>query len=403
MNNLTSLEFNPVSILLILPVLIILISSIFTPFNRERIFNGFYSIVNNIEFIAALLIALLITKGILFDKNNAVFKYIYDLLPGTVKVSLAANNIYTYLCVAFIILIIVVLVIRLLTYPLYAHVFDSMANRIYRVINSLGSFSKRMISFICSIPKALVTLICISFILYFFSYYFTVPGLSKYINESKVLNAVYDTALKPVVASDIAKKIPVIINDRFNNQEMKNDQNIKIAENIRDKLGNYNIKVIQYFNGVTLDDAIKSTPEIDKLAVDLAKGENNDYNKCKKIYKWIVSNIKYDYEKARIIAKDTRNTQSGTIICYQTRKGICFDYSSLFISMCKANDIKVNLVTGLGYSGMAWGDHSWNQFYDKEQKRWVSVDTTFGVSGSNYFDTAKFSLDHKNGKIQGEW
>jgi len=397
-----NLEFNPVSIILIVPVVVILINSLFTPFTRERILNGFYSIVNNVEFIAALLIALFITRGILFDKNNAVFKYIYDLLPATVKTSLAANNIYTYLCVAFIILIIVVLVLRLITYPLYTRVFDDMAQSIYRSMNSLGSMTKRMISFLCSIPKALVTLICISFIFYFFSYYFTIPGFSRYIDESRVLNAVYSTALKPVIKSEIAKKIPVIINDKFN-QQTNNERNVKIAENIRDTLGNYNIKVIQYFNGVTLDDAIKSTPEIDKLAVDLAKSGKNDYEKSKKIYKWITTNINYDYEKARIIAKDASRTQSGTIVCYNTKKGICFDYSSLFVSMCRANGIKVSLVTGLGYSGMAWGDHSWNQFYYPEQKRWVNVDTTFGVSGSNYFDAEKFSLDHKNGKVQGKW
>lgn len=402
MDILNSLDLNPVNIILIVPVIVILISSLFTPFNRNRILSGFYSIVNNIEFIAALLIALFITKGILFDKSNAVFKYIYDLLPNSVKVSLAANNVYTYICAAFIILIIVVLVIRLVTYPLYAHVFDNLANRIYRSMNSLGSFTKRIISLLCSIPRALVTLICISFILYFFSYYFTVPGLSKYIDESKVLNVVYDTALKPVVDSDIAKKIPVIINDQFRNQDGNNAQNVKIAENIRDTLGNYNIKVIQYFNGVTLDDAVKSTPEIDKLAVDLAKGENNDYDKCKKLYKWITNNIKYDYDKAKLIAKETRNTQSGTIICYKTRKGICFDYSSLFISMCKANGIKVRLVTGLGYSGLAWGDHAWNQFYSIEDKEWINVDSTFGVSG-NYFNAARFSLDHKEAKVQAEW
>jgi len=399
---LTSLEFNPVSIILIVPVIVILISSLFMSFNRDRILNGFYSIVNNIEFIVALLIALFITKGILFDKSNAVFKYIYDLLPSSIKDSLATNNIYTYLCVAFIILIIVVLIIRLVTYPLYAHVFDNLAYQIYKAMNSLGSFTKRIISLICSIPRAAVTLICISFIFYFLSYYFTVPGLSKYIDESKILNTVYDTALKPVVNSDIAKKIPVIINDQFNNKDNNNAQNTKIAENIRDTLGNYNIKVIQYFNGVTLDEAVKSTPEIDKLAVDLAKGENTDYNKSKKLYKWITSNIKYDYEKAKQVARDTKNTQSGTIICYQTRKGICFDYSSIFISMCRANGIKVRLVTGLGYSGLAWGDHAWNQFYDSEGKRWVNVDSTFGTSG-NYFDVAKFSLDHKNDKVQGEW
>ncbi len=396
-------EFNPVSLILLTPVILILVSSIFISINHERIANGFYSIVNCFEFIAALIIALLLTKGILFDKNNVAFIYIYDLLPGSVKASLVANNMYTYLCIAFIILIIVVIVIRLITYPIYTLIFESLSYKIFRVMNSLSPFLRRTISFVLSIPKAFVTLILISFIFYFFSYYFTVPGFSRYIDESRILNKVYDTALKPVIDSDIAKKIPVILNDSFNRLEKNDGNNIKIAENIRETLDNYNIKVIQYYNGVTLDDAIQSTPEIDKLAVDITKNGKNEYDKCRKIYDWITKNISYDYSKANKIAKDTRNTKSGTIICYQSRKGICFDYSSLFISMCKANGIKVNLVTGLGYSGMLWGDHAWNQFYLKEQNRWVNVDTTFGVSGVNYFDVANFSLDHKSGKVQGEW
>lgn len=397
-----NIDFNPVSLILIIPVIVILVMSLFTPFSRDRIINGFFSIVNNLEFIAALLIALLLTKGILFDRDNLVFKTIYNWLPAAVKASLDANNIYTYLCAAFIILIVVVLILRLVTYPLYNYVFEGLANHIYKAMSSMSTFAKRLVSFFCSIPKAVVTLICLSFIFYFFSYYFTVPGLSKYIDESKVLNMVYDTALKPVVDSDIARKIPVIINDQFNKQEELSTQRAKIAENIKDALGNYNIKVIQYFNGVTLDDAVKSTPEIDKLALELTKNEEGDYNKSKKLYKWITGNIKYDYEKARKIAKETRDTQSGTIICYETRQGICFDYSSLFISMCRANGIKVRLVTGLGYSGLAWGDHAWNQFYDSQAKGWVNVDCTFGVSG-NYFDISKFYLDHKDEEIQGEW
>ncbi len=394
-------DINPVSLILIVPAVIIMISSLFTPFTKERIVHGFYSIVNNLEFITALLVALYLTKGILFDRNNTFFEKIYEYLPIAVKDSLEANNIYTYLSVAFIILIIVVILIRLITYPLYANAFDRLAYSLYRSMNSLGAFTKRVISFICSIPRALVTVICISFILYFFSYYFTVPGLSKWIDDSAVLKTVYNTALKPVVDSEIAKKIPVIINDQFSNQ-FGNEQEQKIAQNIRDTLGNYNIKVIQYFNGVTIDDAIKSTPEIDKLAVDLTKDAKGDYEKSKKIYAWITENIKYDYEKAKQIAVRTQGTESGTIVCYDTRKGICFDYSSLFVSMCKANNIKVRMVTGMGYSGLAWGDHAWNQFYDNESKRWVNVDSTFGVSG-NYFDSAKFSLDHKGDTVQGEW
>lgn len=399
---LTSLEFNPVSLILLVPVIIILINSLFIPFTHERIQNGLYSFVNSFEFIASLIIALLLTKNILFDRNNEVYEHIYELLPKSVKASLVANNIYTYICIAFIILIIVVLVIRLITYPLYKLIFERLSYSIYSIMSTFSSFFRRIISFILSIPKAFVTLIFISFILYFFSYYFTVPGFSKYIDDSKILNTVYDTALRPVIDSDIAKKIPVILNDSFNVLELDNENNNEIAENIREKLDNYNIKVIQYYNGVTLEDAIKSTPEIDKMAVDLVKNEKNDYDKCKKIYEWITKNISYDYEKSKTIAKEARNTKSGTIICYQTRKGICFDYASLFISMCKANSIKANLVTGMGFSGMAWGDHAWNQFYYEKEKRWVNVDTTFGVSGVNYFDTNNFSLDHKNSKVHNE-
>lgn len=392
---------NPVNIILILPVLITLIGSLITRYNRERVVKSFYSIINNVEFISALLISLFLTKGILFDKNNEFFSYIRNHLPETAKASLAANNIYTYLCVAFIVLLIVVLIIKIVTYPLYEHVFGAMAQGIYRAMSSMSSFARRIIAFFCSIPKAAVSLICISFILYFFSYYFTVPGLSRWIDDSVVLQGIYRTALKPVVESDIAKKIPVIINDRFVNSTM-NGQEMKIAENIRDTLDSYNIKVIQYFNGVTLDDAVKSNEEIDKLAVRLASGKTGDYEKARALYKWITKNIKYDYPKAKQIAVKTEGTKSGSIICYETRKGICFDYSSLFISMCRANGIKVRLVTGLGYSGLAWGDHAWNQFYDKAHKRWVNVDCTFGVSG-NYFDSSKFSLDHKGDRVQEQW
>ena len=401
MTHLINIFTNPINIIIILPVLITLVSSLVTRYNRERVIKSFYSIINSVELISGLLIALFLTRGILFDNDNKFFVYIRNHMPETAKASLAANNIYTYLCVAFIVLLIVVLIIKLAMYPLYKHVFGAMAQGIYKVMSSMSSVTRRSIAFVCSIPKAAVSLICISFVLYFFSYYFTVPGLSLWIDDSVVLQGVYKTALKPVIESEIAKKIPVIINDRFVSATM-NGQEVKIAENIRDTLDSYNIKVIQYFNGVTLDDAVKSNDEIDKLALELTEGKSGEYDKAKAIYKWITKNIKYDYPKAKQIAVKTEGTKSGSIICYETRKGICFDYSSLFISMCRVNGIKVRLVTGLGYSGLAWGDHAWNQFYDSDQKKWINVDCTFGVTG-NYFNSSKFNLDHKGDRVQEEW
>ena len=55
-----------------------------------------------------------------------------------------------------------------------------------------------------------------------------------------------------------------------------------------------------------------------------------------------------------------------------------------------ATGLKVRLVTGIGYSGLAWGDHAWNQVYFPAEKRWINVDATFGSTGANYFDKGRF-------------
>jgi transglutaminase-like putative cysteine protease len=112
--------------------------------------------------------------------------------------------------------------------------------------------------------------------------------------------------------------------------------------------------------------------------------------------------VKYDYEKAEKVSENSENITSGAINAFETRKGICFDYSSLFVAMCRSVGLKVRLVTGLAYSGVSWGDHAWNQVYSEEKNRWINVDTTFG-SIDNYYDRADFNMDHKNADIQKQW
>ncbi|NFF68539.1 transglutaminase-like domain-containing protein, partial [Clostridium sporogenes] len=73
-----------------------------------------------------------------------------------------------------------------------------------------------------------------------------------------------------------------------------------------------------------------------------------------------------------------------------------------FIAMCRANDIKVRLITGEGFNGVSWVSHAWNQVYIPEEGRWINVDTTF-YKGGNYFDTKRFDIDHRKSQIAGEW
>ena len=40
---------------------------------------------------------------------------------------------------------------------------------------------------------------------------------------------------------------------------------------------------------------------------------------------------------------------SGSQVAFAERKGVCFDYATLYVSMCRAVGLKVRLVTGMGY------------------------------------------------------
>jgi transglutaminase-like putative cysteine protease len=221
-------------------------------------------------------------------------------------------------------------------------------------------------------------------------------------NESAAYQIVYKDAVSPALNSNIAKKIPVLVNDSFGRAA----QMIPIVGDGANSPGTQLIKdyprVITYFNGVTLDEAIKSNAQIDETARKVVGNEQNSTKKAYLLYKWVSQNITYDYQKAALIDKNTSGVSSGSIMAFNTRRGICFDYSSLYISMCRATGLKVRLITGLGYSGVAWGDHAWNQVYSTEEGRWINVDATFGSNG-NYFDKRDFTVDHKYAEVQGEW
>jgi transglutaminase/protease-like cytokinesis protein 3 len=218
-------------------------------------------------------------------------------------------------------------------------------------------------------------------------------------NESTAYQFLYKNALYPVLNSNIAKQIPVIINNSFGKPDNGNSNS---SGSIIDKITGPRIRVIEYFNGVTLDEAIKSNDSVDDTAKRLVGNEGNSRIKGLLIYQWICQNIKYDYNKALKVSTNPKGISSGSIIAFNTHKGICFDFSALYVSMCRAVGLKVRIVTGLAYSGVAWGDHAWNQVYCSEEKRWMNVDTTFGTV-EDYFDKKDFGVDHKNDEIQGEW
>lgn len=171
-----------------------------------------------------------------------------------------------------------------------------------------------------------------------------------------------------------------------------------ISHGIIEDVSNTN-KII-YYNGVTIEEGIKSNDLIDEKAKEITKRCKDDKEKALKIYKWVGSNIVYDDDKAIKVVEDSRKVESGAIIAFKERKGICFDYSCLFTAMAKSQGIKTRLITGMAYNGDEYVSHAWNEVYI--EGRWINVDCTFYQAG-NYFDNENFEEDHIKEEIAGEF
>jgi transglutaminase-like putative cysteine protease len=107
-------------------------------------------------------------------------------------------------------------------------------------------------------------------------------------------------------------------------------------------------------------------------ANELTKGLESDSARIKKIYEYIVSNFKYDYDKMSTVQStylpDIENI-------YASGKGICYDFSSLFAAMLRSQGIPAKLV--MGYTANVSGYHAWNEVYDSEKGEWIVIDTTY--------------------------
>ncbi len=115
----------------------------------------------------------------------------------------------------------------------------------------------------------------------------------------------------------------------------------------------------------------------DKNAIEksneLTKDLKTDKEKIAVIYKYVIKNYSYDYEKI----KSLDSTYVPDIDQFlKDKKGICYDYSALFSSMLRAQNIPVKLVKGYEASNSKVY-HAWNEVYLAAEKRWIVVDTTF--------------------------
>ncbi len=107
--------------------------------------------------------------------------------------------------------------------------------------------------------------------------------------------------------------------------------------------------------------------QTEELADEICSGCETDEEKVRAFYDWIITNFEYDYDCYPLFQYfDVRKT-------LQTKKGICFDFSHLFVAFCRSQNIPCYAVDGVSYKDSA-ARHTWNRVY--YDGAWWNVDIT---------------------------
>jgi hypothetical protein len=350
------------------------------------------SVFNTLGSLLSIVLSFYITGMIFTDSGRVYMTEMFEGIPF-IQSLFSSQSLWHYIITVFVFAVLISGILHLLSIPLYRYLLYPLADRIAAGILSMPAAARTLTGAICQLPRSVCLVLIFSLCLNLFSSYYGDPAQVGYIKSSSAYQTVDKKVLEPLLGSTIAKEVPVLFKDSFK----------KAAESLSQST--VTLQGMKYFNGMTLDEAIKSSDEINSKALEIGSTGKNDKRKAFRIYEWVTENVQYDYNKMKIIDADPSavTVPSGAIVAFDTGKGICFDYACLYVAMCRAAGLKVRLVTGLGFGGREWGDHAWNQVYSSQEKRWINVDTTFGSISGDYFDPPDFFLSHKDSVIQGEW
>ena len=110
------------------------------------------------------------------------------------------------------------------------------------------------------------------------------------------------------------------------------------------------------------------TDDIDAFSKEITIHAESDKEKVSAFYSWITENIRYDYEADMLYQYfDIGRT-------LQTKKGICFDYASLFAALCRSQGIPCYIVDGYSRENFSY-KHTWNRVY--YDGAWWNLDVTY--------------------------
>lgn len=136
--------------------------------------------------------------------------------------------------------------------------------------------------------------------------------------------------------------------------------------------------------------------DLPKLTDYLTSEADNDFEKVRAIYAWIVSNISYDH---KVIADNSKRINKNIGDILRRQKAICMGYADLFEAMAKLAGLEAATVDGYSKGtatsvpDLSEPDHSWNAV--KLGGDWYLLDATWGSSlAQNDLDYTTINEDY---------
>jgi len=124
------------------------------------------------------------------------------------------------------------------------------------------------------------------------------------------------------------------------------------------------------------------------------------------IYDFVVRNLEYDFDRARIVSNKRLGAQDAL---KNNKSAICMEFTDTFIALARSSEIYAREIQGYAFSSdpkvqplSLYNDvlHSWPEYFETKNSLWKPIDPTWANTSKNdYFDV--FDLNHIAFAIHG--
>lgn len=177
-------DINFITLMIVVGFAVPIITGALESFTRSRIKDSVRTLLNNLELLVGLVLAIYLTRRIFFDNEGGIFGQIYSWIPASLQSLLLGQDILIYILTVPLLLFVIRIILKLITVPIYKVLLEPLANRVYTLHNSRGKVLQRVMGGLYQLPRAIILVFFLGLLLNFFAYYFPSPLLSGWMNES---------------------------------------------------------------------------------------------------------------------------------------------------------------------------------------------------------------------------